>query len=93
MVHLRIWQVTAPVHERARWASDRGKVERRINRWRQKRWFDAKAEAFSLSKGRVEDDDDYWEVRLLLRDPKRGLAGYLPIRHHPLVSFLRNTGG
>ncbi len=51
----------------ARWTQDRGLVDRRIRRWREKHdWCDKTAERFGLSRAYYEDDRDEdaaWQVR------------------------------
>ncbi|KAI1623683.1 kinase-like domain-containing protein [Exophiala viscosa] len=76
MVLFPVVQAGGRAYEPAPWTRDRSKVQRRINRWRLKRWFDRQAEAFALSKARVKEDDDAdWECTDMLGRGAFGMVG------------------
>ncbi|KIW16232.1 hypothetical protein PV08_06283 [Exophiala spinifera] len=67
-----------PIYERAPWTRDPDKVTRRIQRWRAKKWFDATAEMFALSKPRAGNDDRedvFWECTEMLGRGSFGMVG------------------
>ena len=61
-MNMDVERVTASIYEPAKWTRDSNKVARRVKRWRQKAWYDARAESFALSKARYDNSDDQWEV-------------------------------
>ncbi|EHY57779.1 hypothetical protein HRR83_005310 [Exophiala dermatitidis] len=74
-MHLPVSINEQPVHERAPWTRDKAKVQRRLARWRKKRWYDDNAERFGLSKAWFDDHEDQWECTELLGKGSFGVVG------------------